>query len=93
MPKKIKKKEYTKPPPIDCFYRTEYSATTVNQFTQIWNKVYNRIPCVECKVNPVEIKREIFDIHEPRFGILRKKFCMSCWLKKVTLKHDPMHIK
>ena len=91
MPKKKEIKEYVKPKFKDEFYRTDYSATTVDKFTEIWKKLYNRIPCIECKQNPVEIKREIFDIHEPRFGILRKKYCLHCWLEKVSLKHDPMH--
>lgn len=91
MPKKKEIKEQKKTQPIDFFYKTNYSATTVDKFTEIWKKTYNRIPCIECKQNPVEIKREIFDIHEPRFGILRKHYCLHCWLQKVSLKHDPMH--
>lgn len=93
MSKKVKKKEYVKPQFKDEFYRTDYSATTADKFTELWGNVYNRIPCIECKVNPVQIKREIFDIHEPRFGILRKKYCLHCWLEKVTLKPDLTHIK
>ena len=91
MPKKKQIKQQKKPQVIDFFYRTDYSATTVNEFTEIWNKVYNRIPCLQCKINPVEIKKEIFDIHEPRFGILRKNYCLHCWLQKVSLTHDPVH--
>ena len=91
MPKKIIKKQPEKPEPIDFFYRSIYSETTVNKFMELYKKVYNRIPCIECKENPVEIKKDIFDIHEPRFGILRKNYCMSCWLEKVTLTHDQVH--
>jgi hypothetical protein len=60
MPKK-QIKQPKKPQEIDFFYRTDYSATTVKGFTEIWNKVYNRIPCLQCKKNPVEIKKEIFE--------------------------------
>lgn len=84
MSKKIIKKKNIKYQPIDFFYKTDYTCTTVSKFTEMYENVYNRIPCLECKDKAVEIKKEIFDIHEPRFGILRKKYCLHCWLKKVS---------
>jgi len=84
MPKKVIKNKYVKPQFIDLFYRTDYTANTVDKFIEIWNNVYNRIPCLECKERSVEIKKDIFDMHKPIFGILRKKYCLQCWLQKVT---------
>lgn len=84
MPKKQKKEIDIDP--IDFFYETDYTSSNLTKFIEIYKQVYNRIPCLECKKKHVEIKKEIFDLHKPIFGILRKKYCLDCWIKKIYSK-------
>ena len=83
--KKTNKIHPEKRAPIDFFYETKYKSNTANGIIEIYNKVYERIPCLDCNEKSVEIKRCIIDNYTPTFGILRKKYCLSCWLKRLAL--------
>jgi hypothetical protein len=85
MPKKEIIKPKKKVEPVDFFYQSKYTANNVNDFMEIWQNVHNRIACLNCNIEPVEIKKNIVDKTVPTFGILRKQFCFKCWLNMVKI--------
>ena len=52
---------------------------------EIWQNVHNRIACLNCNIDSVEVKKNIVDKTVPTFGILRKQFCFKCWLNMVKI--------
>ena len=80
---KYKKKEDNKIRSVDFFYETEYTAHTVNNIKTLYDNV--SFTCRDCKLNNVETKMDIYN-HKPTFIILRKQFCLNCWLKRIHYK-------
>jgi len=71
--------------PIDCFFSTKYTASNVNKMLEIYNEMKDMMICRLCNVNCVDTKLECKDTYSPTFVIVRKNYCLSCWLQKVTL--------
>ena len=67
--------------PIDLFYETKYTFTLADDICLFYKKNYNNFRCLNCKKNNVEIKKDVINHKQPLFGIFRKKYCISCWLK------------
>lgn len=88
-----KNKTYTKSTkimtckPVDCFFSTKYTASNVNKMLEIYHKVKDMMICRSCNVNCVDTKLEVEDTYGPTFVIVRKNYCVSCWLQKVTLRN------
>lgn len=70
---------------VDFFFSTNYTASNVNKMLEIYHKVKDRMFCRLCNVNCVDTKLECKDTYGPTFVIVRKNYCVSCWLQKVTL--------
>jgi hypothetical protein len=69
---------------IDPFFETNYTATTFDTINQLYQKTH--FYCIICKKNLVDKKIDVQDYSEPRFVILRKSYCIHCWLPMVTLE-------
>ena len=57
MPKKEIIKPKKKVEPVDFFYQSKYTANNVIEFMEIWQNVHNRIACLNCNIESVEIKK------------------------------------
>jgi|AntAceMinimDraft_18_1070375.scaffolds.fasta_scaffold781764_1 hypothetical protein len=71
--------------PLDCFFVTSYTASTVNKILEIYHKVKDKMICHACNANCVDTKLDVKDTYSPTFVILRKRYCLSCWLQKMKL--------
>ena len=65
---------------IDFFYKTDYSFSTTKGITKIYKEIHRDFRCRNFCKNQVESKIEITDTYYPTFTIVRKNFCISCWL-------------
>jgi len=83
--KSDKQPNLTRPEPVDYFFSTKYTASTVNKMLEIYNEVKDKITCRLCNVTCVDTKLEVKETYSPTFVILRKNYCFSCWLQKVKL--------
>lgn len=79
------KKEDKKVEPVDFFYETKYTAHTATNIKKLYESV--SFICLDCKLNKVETKMDVYN-QEPTFIILRKHFCLQCWLKHVYVSHQ-----
>ena len=70
---------------VDFFFLTKYTSSNVKKMLEIYNKVKDTMICSSCNVNCVDTKLEVKDTYGPTFVIVRKNYCVSCWLQKVTL--------
>ena len=71
--------------PVDFFYDTKYTATTVNTIKKIYDDIKYNCICNKCTYNVVDTQIVVQDNFYPIFVIQRKNYCSSCWIKKVTL--------
>lgn len=69
----------------DYYFVTGYTATTVNKITKMYSEVKDKMICQLCNANNVDTKLDIKDTYNPTFVIMRKKYCLLCWLQKVKL--------
>jgi len=72
--------------PVDFFFLTKYTSSNVKQMLEIYNEVKDTMICRACNVNCVDTKLELKDTYGPTFVIVRKNYCLSCWLQKVKLR-------
>ena len=70
--------------PIDNFYETNYTSNTSTGITNEYYRLYDRIPCIKCSQNPVDIKPSESRESHQLFAILRKRYCFKCWLKTIN---------
>jgi len=68
---------------VNFFYETSYQANTVTKIKEIYDDVMIRIPCNNCKIESVETMMKVKDVIHPTFVIMRKQYCLGCWLQKV----------
>lgn len=69
---------------IDGFYETLYTAQTASKIKELYKKYYQRLLCLICKQEPVDIKMGISDTYNPTFVITRKQYCIKCWLNIIN---------
>ena len=84
MTKPIIKKKKIKINPVDFFNETSFEANTVNKINTIYDDLIDRFPCKDCHVDPVESKIVVKDTYYPTFVIVRKQYCLHCWLKRIN---------
>jgi hypothetical protein len=71
MTKPIIKNKKIKINPVDFFNETSFEANTVNKINTIHEE-------------PVESKIVVKDTYYPTFVIVRKQYCLHCWLKRIN---------
>jgi hypothetical protein len=84
MTKSISKNKKIKFDPVDFFYETSFKENTVNKIKTIYDDFIYRFPCKDCQTEHVESKIEIKDTYNPIFVIVRKQYCLHCWLKRIN---------
>ena len=84
MPKSIIKNKKIKISPVDFFYETSIEEHTVSKIKETYDDVKYRFPCKDCQVEPVESKIVVKDTYCPIFVIVRKQYCLHCWLKRIN---------
>lgn len=72
---------------VDYYFYTSYTANTVNKIMEIYNDVKHSMLCRSCKLTSVDTKLEVRETYHPTFVIVRKHYCLSCWLQKVKLRN------
>jgi hypothetical protein len=77
---KIKPKN-KKVQPLDFFIETRSTSNTASGIKELFETTH--FACVLCKENDVDTKISILDTTLPTFVLLRKHYCLSCWLKLI----------
>ena len=67
--------------PMDFFIETRYTSNTASGIKELCETT--SFTCIFCKENDVETKMAISDTTLPTFVLLRKHYCLSCWLKLI----------
>jgi len=66
---------------VDFFIETPYTSNTASGIKELCDAT--RFICTLCKNNNVDTKMAILDTTLPTFVLLRKHYCLSCWLKLI----------
>lgn len=67
--------------PMDFFIETRSTSNTASGIKELSETT--SFTCIFCKDNDVETKMAISDTKLPTFVLLRKHYCLSCWLKLI----------
>ncbi len=67
--------------PVDFFIETRSTSNTASGIKELFKTT--RFTCIFCKENDVDTKISILDTTLPTFVLLRKHYCLSCWLKLI----------
>ncbi len=67
--------------PLDFFIETRSTSNTASGIKELFETTH--FTCIFCKENDVDTKISILDTTLPTFVLLRKHYCLSCWLKLI----------
>ncbi len=67
--------------PVDFFIETRCTSNTASGIKELFETTI--FTCIFCKDKNVDTKISILDTTLPTFVLLRKHYCLSCWLKLI----------